>query len=126
MTKRERREMESRVRALVERWRSRMFLDAWVVEVLFGDPGVDGAYATCETAHRYKRATLRFDLDRIPSHETLEALVVHEMCHALLSGEQGLISALAPEQRSREVEEATEGTTTWVERVLLKAYGVST
>lgn len=113
-----------RIQALVAKWRPRMFLDSWVLEVKFEDPGVDGAYATCETSTRYRRATLRFDIKRFPSHESLEALVVHEMCHALLSHEQGMLHALTPNVREREVEEALEGTTTWVERCLLRAYGV--
>ena len=123
MTTRERRALQRRVLRLVNRYRQQLGLAHWRITVLFGPledtaPPV-GQYETpsagCEADHRYRVATLQFNLDRYTGADArhLDLDVIHELMHCHTARQRALIDYLW----DWVVEEAEEGAAVDLEQV---------
>ena len=110
MTKRER-----AVLALVRRYRRAIGLTNWDIHVRF-EP--DPAGAACNADDEYLRATLTFDLTRIPAGEEAE-FVRHELLHAVTWELLRVAEHLAQDDRValESVRAASERCTTLLERM---------
>jgi len=82
------------------KWIKRMGLSHWDIEQVFinayfgDDNGEDfKVTATTETRWQYMQAVIKWYLPSAVRHdnETLEKVLVHELCHVLLAPEQALI-----------------------------------
>lgn len=84
-------------------WQNRLGLDHVEIEHVFLDSffGDDGEEdfkitAVCETRWNYLEAKIKWFLPSAVRHlpGTLEQVLVHELCHVLLSAEQGIVATM--------------------------------
>ncbi len=113
-------------RYLVQRvkfWRGRLGLADWEIWVSLTNPG-DGDDAECEAEPRYKRATIRFNLDAIDPHE-LDTFIVHELLHIPVwpLGEAAIALAGGDPAKIKWVEDMEEQLITHLERVIIAMEG---
>jgi hypothetical protein len=121
-------------------WQARMGLAHWEIEHVFVDAwyyegGADDhrVTAVCEARWNYQFATVRWFLPSAARHseDRLRAIVVHELCHVLLSAEQSLVDSMMDlgtvEAQAAAVAcmEKVELSTEVTARALLEAHGYS-
>ncbi len=101
----------------VKYWRHRLGLDDWEIHVSLAKPGA-GDDAECEAEPRYKRATIRFNLDQIDPDE-LDNFIAHELWHIPVwaLAEAGLTLAGDDLAKQKWVEDMEEQLVTHLERV---------
>lgn len=73
---------QAQVLRRVRHWKTRLGLHEYKIGVSFGpDPNPeDNADAECDAMPEYMQASLRFNLDTIPT-EDMDAFVIHELLH---------------------------------------------
>lgn len=77
---------QAQVIATVKKLKKKLRLDDWTIRIVFAEP--DNAYATCGAQPEYRVATITIDIDHIPTHDSVEAVILHEMVHIVLASEQ--------------------------------------
>lgn len=98
--------LRARIMRLVKKWRPRLDLAAWMIDVRF-DEDVD--LGTCDAKPAYEKAVIAFQIplvrDEVSNITELEELVVHELVHCIMW-------------------KSSERAVTQVSRVILRAWGV--
>lgn len=109
-----------RIVARVRRWRTRLLLERWAVQVEVGEDTEEQSEASCIARPEYLTMDLRFDPAKIDPAE-LDAYVVHELLHAYIWPLANLAERMAGDDPAKReavrVEEETLATA--LERVVL-------
>jgi len=79
----EKRRLKREITKAVRLWANRLQLQEWRIRVEFTTFGSEDGYGSCKCLSSYRTALLEFDLDRMPPHEDVDQLVVHEFMHIL-------------------------------------------
>lgn len=80
--------VQKRVFDAVGTWKERLWLWGWNVQLRWGDgaiPDGDMAVASCDARWEYMRATLTFDVRGMADEQSIDAVVIHELLHALVN-----------------------------------------
>lgn len=73
-----------RVRARVTHWAKRLGLSDWTVVVTFERDEESGSEAFCIAAPEYRHVRVNFDVTKWKASEDLDAMVCHELLHAVV------------------------------------------
>lgn len=111
------------IREAVAFWRTALGLDDWNFTVQIGRlPG--GDYGSAEVDIPYKKAHLRFwPKGIVDAGDTVDAVVVHEIAHAIVEPLAAHALALAKTPQTREITgDLEEALTTEIERLVLRLH----
>lgn len=114
----------AQLRRLVEFYRRPLGLDRWDLEIVEGAGLEDDAEALCHAQPEYRRATVYFDLAKIPERKRAR-YVLHEMIHCLTWPMAAVAEPLAKggKFKLKALSDAHEFVTTDFEHILFALIG---
>jgi len=68
----------------VKHWAKLLGLAGWTIVVTFDRDDDDGSEAFCGAAPEYRHVRLNFDISKWKASEDLDAMVCHELLHAVV------------------------------------------
>ena len=115
-------------RALVDKWKPRLGIEEWAIDLFVRDADAAGATDTTHTPYRHAYIALS---QNAGESWDLETVVVHELCHVLLApyvyAVDGLLEILEPagplaKHGKKGIRDASEYVTEQATKAFLRAY----